>query len=115
MYNYFTMTGPSNFMGHQSDEVKDLLEKARGTPRQAERAKLHREAEAQLAADAPILFLAFPAALQASTKSLTWLQYPDAPSGGSLPSSSSRLRILQRAEHDATVPAFCPSSFTLSD
>ena len=77
MYNYFTKTGPNNFMGYQSDKVTDLLEKARGTPQQADRAKLYREAEAQLAADAPILFLTFPATLQASTKSLSWLQYPD--------------------------------------
>ena len=63
--------------GYQSDKVTDLLEKARGTPQQAERAKLYREAETQLAADAPILFLTFPATLQASTKSLNWLQYPD--------------------------------------
>lgn len=77
MYNYFTKAGPNNFMGYQSDKVTDLLEKARGTPQQAERAKLYREVETQIAADAPMLFLTFPATLQASTKSLNWLQYPD--------------------------------------
>ena len=77
MYNYFTKSGPNNFMGYQSDKVTDLLEKARSAPVQTDRAKLYREAEAQIAIDAPMLFLTFPATLQASTKSLNWLQYPD--------------------------------------
>ena len=77
MYNYFTKSGPNNFMGYQSDKVTELLEKARSAPAQADRAKLYREAEAQIAIDAPMLFLTFPATLQASTKSLNWLQYPD--------------------------------------
>ena len=54
-----------------------LLEKARSAQAQADRAKLYREAETQIAADAPMLFLTFPATLQASTKALSWLQYPD--------------------------------------
>jgi peptide/nickel transport system substrate-binding protein len=77
IYNYFTNSGPNNFMGYQSDKVTDLLDKARSAPAQADRAKLYREAEAQIATDAPMLFLTFPATLQASTKSLNWLQYPD--------------------------------------
>ncbi len=77
LYNYFTKTGPNNFMGYQSDKVTDLLEKARSASTQAERAKLYREAEAQIAADAPMLFLTFPSILQASSKSLDWVQYPD--------------------------------------
>ena len=77
MYNYFTKSGPNNFMGYQSDKVTDLLEKARTAPAQPDRAKLYREAEAQIAIDAPMLFLTFPATLQASIKSLNWLQYPD--------------------------------------
>jgi len=77
IYNYFTKAGPNNFMGYQSDKVTDLLEKARSAPVQADRAKLYREAEAQIATDAPMLFLTFPATLQASSKSLDWLQYPD--------------------------------------
>jgi peptide/nickel transport system substrate-binding protein len=77
LYNYLTKTGPNNFMSYQSDKVTDLLEKARSAPAQADRAKLYREAETQIAADAPMLFLTFPATLQASTKALTWLQYPD--------------------------------------
>jgi peptide/nickel transport system substrate-binding protein len=77
LYNYFTKNGPNNFMGYQSAEVTDLLEKARSAQGEAERAKLYRQAEAQIATDAPMLFLTFPATLQASTKSLNWLQYPD--------------------------------------
>ena len=77
IYNYFTKGGPNNFMSYQSDKVTDLLEKARSAPAQTERAKLYREAEAQIATDAPMLFLTFPATLQASIKSLNWLQYPD--------------------------------------
>uniref|UniRef100_UPI0025DED8F3 ABC transporter substrate-binding protein n=1 Tax=Tardiphaga sp. TaxID=1926292 RepID=UPI0025DED8F3 len=77
LYNYLTKTGPNNFMGYQSDKVTDLLEKARSAQAQADRAKLYREAETQIAADAPMLFLTFPATLQASTKALSWLQYPD--------------------------------------
>ncbi|MET0219136.1 MAG: ABC transporter substrate-binding protein [Tardiphaga sp.] len=77
IYNYLTKNGPNNFMGYQSDKVTDLLDKARSAPAQADRAKLYREAETQIAADAPMLFLTFPATLQASSKSLAWLQYPD--------------------------------------
>jgi len=77
IYNYFTKTGPNNFMGYQSDVVTDLLNQARSAPDQAARAKLYRQAEAQIGNDAPMLFLTFPATLQASVKSLSWLQYPD--------------------------------------
>ena len=35
------------------------------------------KAEVQIAADAPMLFLTFPATLQASVKALDWVQYPD--------------------------------------
>ncbi|WP_165923705.1 ABC transporter substrate-binding protein [Bosea sp. BK604] len=77
MYNYFTKTGPNNFAGYQSDKVTDLLEKARSATAEGDRAKLYREAEAAIAQDAPMLFLAFPATLQASAKGLDWVQYPD--------------------------------------
>lgn len=77
IYNYFTKAGPNNFMGYQSDPVTDLLVRARSAPDQASRAKLYRDAEQQIGADAPMLFLTFPATLQASAKSLSWLQYPD--------------------------------------
>ena len=77
IYNYFTKSGPNNFMGYQSDKVTDLLEKARSAPSEQDRAKFYREAEAQIATDAPMLFLTFPATIQASTKTLDWMQYPD--------------------------------------
>lgn len=77
IFNYFTKSGPNNFMGYQSDQVTSLLEKARSAPEQGQRAALYREAEQQIAKDAPMLFLTFPATIQASVKSLDWLQYPD--------------------------------------
>ncbi|GGH19372.1 ABC transporter substrate-binding protein [Alsobacter metallidurans] len=77
MFNYFTKTGPNNFAGYSSDAVTDLLVKARGVPSQDERAKLYNEAEKQIAADAPMLFLTFPATIQASVAGLDWMQYPD--------------------------------------
>lgn len=77
LFNYFTKAGPNNFMGYQSDKVTALLEKARAEPEQAARGKLYREAEVQIDADAPMLFLTFPATLQASVKALDWVQYPD--------------------------------------
>ena len=77
LFNYFTKSGPNNFMGYQNDKVTSLLERARAEPDQAARAKLYREAEVQIAADAPMLFLTFPATLQAAVKALEWVQYPD--------------------------------------
>ena len=77
MFNYFTKTGPNNFAGYQSDKVTQLLEQARSLTAEAERTKLYHEAQAQIAQDAPMLFLAFPATLQASAKTLDWVQYPD--------------------------------------
>ncbi len=77
MYNYFTKSGPNNFAGYQSDKVDELLQKARTTAGEEARAPLYREAQAKIAEDAPMLFLTFPATLQASQKALTWLQYPD--------------------------------------
>jgi peptide/nickel transport system substrate-binding protein len=77
LFNYFTKSGPNNFMGYQSDKVTSLLEKARAEADQGARAKLYNEAEAQIAVDAPMLFLTFPATLQASVKALNWVQYPD--------------------------------------
>jgi peptide/nickel transport system substrate-binding protein len=77
LYNFFTKGGSNNFTGYDSDKVTALLTSARSAAAQAERAKLYREAEAQIASDAPMLFLTFPATLQASAKRLDWLQYPD--------------------------------------
>jgi len=77
MFNYFTTGGPNNFAGYASQPVTELLAKARSTADQGERAKLYRSAERQIAEDAPMLFLTFPATLQASVSALDWVQYPD--------------------------------------
>ncbi|MDM0064941.1 ABC transporter substrate-binding protein [Variovorax sp. J31P207] len=77
LYNFFVKAGSNNFMDYRSDKVTALLNSARSTPAQAERSRLYREAEAQIANDAPMLFLTFPATLQASVKRLNWQQYPD--------------------------------------
>jgi len=77
MFNYFTTGGPNNFAGYASQPVTELLAKARSTADQGGRAKLYRSAERQIAEDAPMLFLTFPATLQASVSALDWVQYPD--------------------------------------
>lgn len=77
MFNYFTKNGPNNFAGWQSDSVTDLLTRARSVVDQAERAKLYRSAEAEIAADMPMLFVHFDATIQASGARLDWTQYAD--------------------------------------
>ncbi len=76
MFNYFTKGGPNNFAGYDSAAVTDLLTKARGASA-TERTGLYRAAERQIAEDAPMLFLTFPATLQTSAATLDWVQYPD--------------------------------------
>ena len=44
---------------------------------QTARAALYREAQRRISDALPILFLTFPAVLQASAASLDWPQYPD--------------------------------------
>ncbi|UFN49819.1 ABC transporter substrate-binding protein [Roseomonas sp. OT10] len=78
MYFYFTKGGPNNFAGYESDAVTELLQRARATSAQAERATLYRQAQRQVQEDAPMLFLHFDAILQASVGRLRWTQYPDA-------------------------------------
>ncbi len=77
LFNWFTEGGPNNFAGYGSAKATDLLNKARSTANQEERAQLYREAERQIAEDAPMLFLTFPATIQASVNALDWAQYPD--------------------------------------
>lgn len=77
MFNYFTKNGPNNFAGWQSDNVTDLLTRARSVVDQAERARLYRAAEAAIAAEAPMLFVHFDATIQASSNRLEWTQYAD--------------------------------------
>lgn len=77
MFNYFTKSGPNNFAGWQSDMVDRLLNEARASIIEADRARLYRQAEQEIAREAPMLFLTFPATLQASVRALEWPQYPD--------------------------------------
>ena len=78
MFNYFTIGGPNNFARYKSEPVDALLKKARVTLDQSERAKLYREAQAQIAADAAFVFFHHDAILQASSESLVgYPQYPD--------------------------------------
>jgi peptide/nickel transport system substrate-binding protein len=77
MFGWFTPEGPFNFSGYRNDEVTGLLNAARGEADQSSRARLYRAAQAQIAADAPMLFIVFPATIQASSASLEWNQFPD--------------------------------------
>jgi peptide/nickel transport system substrate-binding protein len=77
MFNYFTKDGSNNFPGWQDDETDALLREARSTIDQTARAALYREAQRRISDAVPILFLTFPAILQASAASLDWPQYPD--------------------------------------
>lgn len=77
LFAYFTADGPNNFAGYSSAEVTGLLEQARQELDQGRRAQLYRRAEALIAADAPVLFLMFPAMIQASSADLEWTAYPD--------------------------------------
>ena len=77
MYNWFTIDGPNNFAGYENAEVDALLKEARVTTEQEARAALYREAEELIAEDAPMLFVHFDAALQATNGGLTFTQHPD--------------------------------------
>jgi len=77
MFNYFTIGGPNSFSGWENAGVDDLLRQARAETDQAKRAALYAQAQAVISEEAPMLFLVFPAVLQASTKAVEWLQYPD--------------------------------------
>ncbi|MDR3372691.1 MAG: ABC transporter substrate-binding protein [Ancalomicrobiaceae bacterium] len=77
LFGFFTRSGSANFSGYSSPSVDDLLQKGRTALDLTTRARLYRQAEAEIAEDAPVLFLAFPAMLQAADASLDWIQYPD--------------------------------------
>jgi peptide/nickel transport system substrate-binding protein len=77
MFNYFTVDGPNNFPGYENAEVDQALRDARVTVDQAERAALYQQAQAQLAADAPMLFMHFDSTLQASSPEFVFEQQPD--------------------------------------
>lgn len=77
MFGWFTRSGSFNFAGYENDEVTDLLGQGRVASSEVERAALYRLAQAKIAADLPMLFLSFPATIQASRRELDWSQNPD--------------------------------------
>ncbi|MEO1201692.1 MAG: ABC transporter substrate-binding protein [Pseudomonadota bacterium] len=77
MFNWFTIGGPNNFAGYDNPEVDALMKKARTTVDEGERAALYREAEALIAADAPMLFVHFDSSLQAAAPDFSYAQQPD--------------------------------------
>ncbi|MDT8853622.1 ABC transporter substrate-binding protein [Paracoccaceae bacterium Fryx2] len=77
MFNYFTQDGPNNFAGWQSAEADQMLNEARASGDPATRAELYGKIQRLIVDEAPMLFLAHPATLQASTANLDWVQYPD--------------------------------------
>ena len=77
MFGWFTKGGPQNFSGYDSDEVDGILQKARTSEVQADRAELYRQAQRRISQNAPMLFVMFPKTIQASAAALDWEQYPD--------------------------------------
>jgi peptide/nickel transport system substrate-binding protein len=77
MFNYFTKSGPNNFMGYDSVAMTSLLVQARSATEQQDRVTLYHQAQNLLADDAPMLFLHFDAVIQASSAKLHWRQYAD--------------------------------------
>ena len=77
MFGHFTKEGPQNFSGYDSPEVTLMLQQARAAEDQATRADLYLRAQDRIATDLPLLFLAFPKILQASSTDLFWHQYSD--------------------------------------
>lgn len=77
MFNYFTIEGPNNFPGWENAEVDALLKQARTETGLEARAALYRQAQEIIADENPLLFVAFPATLQAAGAGLDWVQYPD--------------------------------------
>jgi peptide/nickel transport system substrate-binding protein len=77
MFNYFTIGGPNNFAGYENAEVDKAMRDARTTVDQAQRAALYQQAQAQIAEDAPMLFMHFDSTLQASSPGFVFEQQPD--------------------------------------
>ena len=77
MYNYFTIDGPNNFPGYENADVDGMLKQARVTVDQSARADLYQKAQAQLAEDAPMLFMHFDSTLQAAAPNFVFDQQPD--------------------------------------
>lgn len=77
MFNYFTIDGPNNFPGYENAQVDQMLKDARVTIEQSTRAELYQQAQAQLAEDAPMLFMHFDSTLQAAASNFVFAQQPD--------------------------------------
>jgi peptide/nickel transport system substrate-binding protein len=77
MFGWFTPSGSFNFTGYRNDDVTELLRQGRSANSEAERGPIYRLAQAKIAADLPMLFLTFPATIQASRRELDWNQNPD--------------------------------------
>ncbi len=58
---YYHSQGTLNEFSYSSPEVDQLLEKGRATFDQKERARLYQQAQKLLAADAPVVYLVYPA------------------------------------------------------
>lgn len=78
MYNYFTIDGTNNFAGWNSEEVDQLLNEARVTLDQEQRAELYQQAQAIIAEEAPLIFFHHDAILQALSSNVEgYRQWPD--------------------------------------
>jgi peptide/nickel transport system substrate-binding protein len=68
LLGYYHSQGTLNELGYANPEVDQLLEKGRATFDQRERARLYQQAQKLIAADAPAVFLVYPAEIQALGK-----------------------------------------------
>jgi peptide/nickel transport system substrate-binding protein len=78
---YYHTRGTLNEFSYSSPEVDQLLEKGRATFDQKERARLYQQAQKLIAADAPVVYLVYPAEIQAlNTRIQGWpaMGYRDA-------------------------------------
>ncbi|HEV8676777.1 MAG TPA: ABC transporter substrate-binding protein [Methylomirabilota bacterium] len=65
---YYHSQGTLNEFGYANPELDQLFEKGRATFDPRERARLYQQAQRVIAADAPILFIVYPAEIQALSK-----------------------------------------------
>jgi peptide/nickel transport system substrate-binding protein len=81
LLGYYHTKGTLNEFGYSNAELDQLLEKGRATFDQKERARLYQEAQKLIAADAPVVYLVYPAEIQALARRITgWVRmgYRDA-------------------------------------
>ncbi|MGH7264658.1 MAG: ABC transporter substrate-binding protein, partial [Candidatus Rokuibacteriota bacterium] len=65
LLGYYHTKGTLNEFGYSNAELDQLLEKGRATFDQKERARLYQQAQKLIAADAPVVYLVYPAEIQA--------------------------------------------------